>query len=478
MYNEELYDHGESDSSDTTDHEAAQEERRRQALFAKWRAIEAKRMEAQRIRRELEAREADPESDRRRPGESRQSQLLRRQAREALLTREDKKLRKRLRQQVGNERSSPVVRQNNGLQQEASANLHQPSTSRVSQAYAEYQRALAQEARVEHSIDTGTAQSSEPQQSLDETLSDNEHGMGPAEAYSGFKGGLGGSQNHQVRGQRPLDFQGLEDDPKQIPKSGQKRRSVQFIDTPQPKRFHQRHSSPASSTSSGRARRDIRHGGLSVDTAPHIIARRKGIWEEHDRQEAARKERKERARAKRHVEGCESPWNSKQWMPNMRDDDEDDDNGSFPGGSFKGTPSRASFGVHRFEEPPLPAAARRAIEYIDPRYSFEGQASSKFREPFQHRRTFSKSVKSAPFEPNIRAADKLYRWTNWVKVLLMGLERAGIFNQRDRAMELSLAAGEEVNSIIMTEDLLPEVHEVREGFPFFDYMLNGISTLR
>lgn len=94
----------------------------------------------------------------------------------------------------------------------------------------------------------------------------------------------------------------------------------------------------------------------------------------------------------------------------------------------------------------------------------------------RHHVTYNEEVKSPPFPTNIKPPDKLYKWSIWANTLRVSLERAGISDQRDRAMELSLAAGEEVNAIILTDDLFPEIEEVGDDFPFFDFMMAGITA--
>jgi hypothetical protein len=111
-----------------------------------------------------------------------------------------------------------------------------------------------------------------------------------------------------------------------------------------------------------------------------------------------------------------------------------------------------------------------------PRTTFDPLHISERRDFPHSSRAYSKTVKSQPFPSDIKASDKLYRWSIWANVFRMGLERAGITGQRDRAMELSLAAGDEVNAIILTEGLLPEVEDVDEGFKFFDFMMSGITA--
>jgi hypothetical protein len=87
----------------------------------------------------------------------------------------------------------------------------------------------------------------------------------------------------------------------------------------------------------------------------------------------------------------------------------------------------------------------------------------------------AKSIKVAPFPKEIKASDKLFRWKFWLSTLEMALERNEIWNQRERAVELSLSVGEEVSLIIMTENLMKDPLRVGHDFPFYDHLVEGIS---
>jgi hypothetical protein len=103
-------------------------------------------------------------------------------------------------------------------------------------------------------------------------------------------------------------------------------------------------------------------------------------------------------------------------------------------------------------------------------------AGPSYREDYMSGYGYSKSVKSQPFPTGVHSSDKAFKWTMWVKNFTLALERANVRTQRDRAIELSLAAGEEIQTIIMTENLLPDEAEVGPDFLYFDYIAEGIMT--
>lgn len=86
-----------------------------------------------------------------------------------------------------------------------------------------------------------------------------------------------------------------------------------------------------------------------------------------------------------------------------------------------------------------------------------------------------KQIRVQPFPKDVKAADKLFRWKYWMSTMELALEKANIFGQRERAVEVSLAAGEEVGIIIMTEGLMVKPEDVQSGFRFYDYLTAGIA---
>jgi hypothetical protein len=229
-----------------------------------------------------------------------------------------------------------------------------------------------------------------------------------------------------------------------------------------------------------RVPRDISRGGISYRSSPESGKRATEMVPE-----TARKQMRYRApdpeedydHARAMGERA-AAWDRSRWhADSSKVPDNEEAFDEMPGATFKGTPDRNDF--HNYYVQTHGASAmqptiRKALRYAEPTYT--GPIPEDQYEAVDRRRTFSRTVKSTPFEANIKASDKLYRWSNWLSVFMKGLERAGVTSQRDRAVELSLAAGVEVNEIVLTEGLLPEPHEVRRGFPFFNYMLNGISA--
>lgn len=82
-----------------------------------------------------------------------------------------------------------------------------------------------------------------------------------------------------------------------------------------------------------------------------------------------------------------------------------------------------------------------------------------------------------PFPKEVKPSDKLFQWNFWLRQFKMAMEKGGITGQRAKAVELSLTVGQEINVIIMTRDLLPEESEVRPGFRFFDFLVEGVTSV-
>lgn len=95
---------------------------------------------------------------------------------------------------------------------------------------------------------------------------------------------------------------------------------------------------------------------------------------------------------------------------------------------------------------------------------------------FSHYQGTPKHIKIEAFPKDIKPSDKLFRWKYYVSTLLLGFEKYGITSQRERAVELSLQAGEEIGIIIMTENLMKNESDVGEAFRFFDFMEAGIAS--
>jgi hypothetical protein len=89
----------------------------------------------------------------------------------------------------------------------------------------------------------------------------------------------------------------------------------------------------------------------------------------------------------------------------------------------------------------------------------------------------SRPMRIQQFPKDVPTSDKAEKWGMFMRGVRMVFERNRTFNQRDMAIELSLSAGEEIETIILTEDLLPEPHEVPEGFEFFNYLVAGVTAV-
>lgn len=81
------------------------------------------------------------------------------------------------------------------------------------------------------------------------------------------------------------------------------------------------------------------------------------------------------------------------------------------------------------------------------------------------------------FPKDVKPSDKLFQWNFWLRQFKMAMEKGGVTSQRAKAVELSLTVGQEINMIIMTRDLLPEESEVRPGFRFFDFLVEGVTSV-
>lgn len=103
-------------------------------------------------------------------------------------------------------------------------------------------------------------------------------------------------------------------------------------------------------------------------------------------------------------------------------------------------------------------------------------ANSRHRQMGINSPTTRKPVKIQPFPENIKQADKYFKWKFWLTNFELALERSNVHGQRAKAIELSLAAGEEVVVVIMTEGLLLRTEDVGPRFPFYDHLVKGISS--
>lgn len=91
-------------------------------------------------------------------------------------------------------------------------------------------------------------------------------------------------------------------------------------------------------------------------------------------------------------------------------------------------------------------------------------------------RSNSKPVKVQPFPKDVAAADKLFRWKFWLQGFEAALERNMVTSQREKAVDLSISAGDEIGLIIMTERLMVPPESAPIDFAHYDYMKNGITS--
>lgn len=89
--------------------------------------------------------------------------------------------------------------------------------------------------------------------------------------------------------------------------------------------------------------------------------------------------------------------------------------------------------------------------------------------------TAAKMFKVEPFPKGIKTTEQFQEWTYWLSNFEMASERAGIIDQRPRAVELSLHVGEELRRVIVAKSMLPSTGNVSPGFPFYDYLVDKLE---
>lgn len=152
------------------------------------------------------------------------------------------------------------------------------------------------------------------------------------------------------------------------------------------------------------------------------------------------------------------------------------------GGSQRNRPSSPSESIHQFGTIPGRAHACHAQSPFEPAlYStgYKGPGPSNYRPQAYQNESGSWQTRQAkvhPFPKDVKPADKLFKWKFWLQNFEAVLERNGTWNQRERAVDLSVAAGEEVQLIIMTERLLVPPEEVDADFRFYDFMRDKITA--
>jgi hypothetical protein len=90
---------------------------------------------------------------------------------------------------------------------------------------------------------------------------------------------------------------------------------------------------------------------------------------------------------------------------------------------------------------------------------------------------FTAPVEMEPFPKDIKASDKLFQWRYWLGNLKLALEHLGIHDQREKAVELRLAAGVKAGQIIMTRQLMMDADNIDPNFRHFDFLVEGIEAV-
>lgn len=86
-----------------------------------------------------------------------------------------------------------------------------------------------------------------------------------------------------------------------------------------------------------------------------------------------------------------------------------------------------------------------------------------------------KMFKVEPFPKSVKPTDQLQEWTLWLSNFRMAVEKAGIVDQRARAIDLSLHIGDEMRRIIVGKDMFPPEQSVDETFPFYDRLVESLD---
>lgn len=91
-------------------------------------------------------------------------------------------------------------------------------------------------------------------------------------------------------------------------------------------------------------------------------------------------------------------------------------------------------------------------------------------------RAFStKMFKVEQFPKLVKPTDQYHEWVYWLANFEMAAEKAGITDQKARAIDLSLHVGEEIRRIIIVKEMLPKESSVEPGYPFFDVLASKLE---
>lgn len=88
----------------------------------------------------------------------------------------------------------------------------------------------------------------------------------------------------------------------------------------------------------------------------------------------------------------------------------------------------------------------------------------------------AKMFKVEVFPKGVKPTEQLQEWSFWLTNFEMATEKAGVTEQRARAIDLSLHVGEDIRKIIVMKEMLPSERSVPQGFPFYDNVVQKLEA--
>lgn len=88
----------------------------------------------------------------------------------------------------------------------------------------------------------------------------------------------------------------------------------------------------------------------------------------------------------------------------------------------------------------------------------------------------TKMFKVEKFPKNVAPTEQLQEWTFWLANFEMATEKAGVVDQRARAIDLSLHIGEDMRRIIIGKGMLPSEREREPDFPFYTNLVSQLEA--
>lgn len=122
-------------------------------------------------------------------------------------------------------------------------------------------------------------------------------------------------------------------------------------------------------------------------------------------------------------------------------------------------------------------------ERVDPHYSRdrywnEGTGASASREDRNNSSRFgsSKLCKMDPFPKDKKPDEKYSAWEYWKTTFQLAMEKAGIVDERAKAVELMLNVGPELRHIMIVREMVPEEKNVGPNFPFYTLAVEKLEA--